>query len=729
MRAEIDERKQPASPEGCCPAPDSSSELSLEVANTSRHLLKHKDAFFLCNARGDVFPNETNEEGYYFDGTRFLSKLCLRIDGALPTRLGSHVRDKNDALIVTLTNPHDGPGFHANVIRIDRHVFLLESHCYITVNLENYGISQADFSISIDFSADYADIYEIRGMSRARRGVLEIPRVAVDSVELGYQGLDKEQRTTRMEFSPTPKVLTASYATYRVSLNRGEKQQLVLTVRCERTRRPDTEKIAFEVAKERISAQQERHRCSSALVRSSNGQFTEWFERSFADLNMMTSDLPTGPYPYAGVPWFNTPFGRDGIVTALECLWMKPELARGVLAYLAETQATEVIPEEDAEPGKILHEIRPGEMATLKEMPFGRYYGSVDATPLFVLLAGAYYERTGDINFMRSLWPSIHAALAWMEKYGDSDGDGFIEYKRQSPNGLIHQGWKDSDDAIFHADGSPAQGALAVCEVQGYAYGALRAGAILAEHLGHFSDCEILTGRAETLYQQFNESFWCEELNTYGLALDGNKRVCRVKSSNAGQCLFSGIATPDRARRVADTLLAPDSYSGWGVRTIASTSARFNPMSYHNGSVWPHDNGLIAFGMARYGLTQHVSRLFEDIFASVTYFDRYRLPELFCGFEREAGVAPALYPVACAPQSWSAASIFLLIQACLGLKVDGLSKQITLTHPMLPASLVDLQIENLILGTTSVSFEIRGHGSDVHVRPTADLKGCSILRY
>ena len=302
----------------------------------------------------------------------------------------------------------------------------------------------------------------------------------------------------------------------------------------------------------------------SCHLRTSNGQINAWVDRAVSDLHMMTTALPTGPYPYAGVPWLNTPFGRDGIITALECLWLRPALARGVLGFLASTQATRLIPEEDAEPGKILHESRGGEMATLREVPFGRYYGSVDATPLFVLLAGAYYERTGDRDFIKTLWPNIEAALAWIDRHGDRDDDGFVEYQRQSSDGLLHQGWKDSDHAVFHADGSLAEGPIALCEVQGYVYAARRAAATIALMLGRAERAAELTRQAEALRNRFEAMFWCEDLSTYALALDGQKRPCRVRTSNAGQCLFTGIVHPERATRLARTLSGPDSFSGGG---------------------------------------------------------------------------------------------------------------------------------------------------------------------
>jgi glycogen debranching enzyme len=509
--------------------------------------------------------------------------------------------------------------------------------------------------------------------------------------------------------------MNESYAKFRVSLLSRESLTILVTVACKRALRSYTPPVELDRARARVLMEIEQNKASSCCLQSSNGQFNAWVNRSLSDLHMMITPLATGPYPYAGVPWFNTPFARDGIVTAWECLWMRPDVTKGVLAYLAATQAVDLIPEQDAQPGKILHETRSGEMATLKEMPFGRYYGSVDATPLFVALAGAYYERTGDIAFIEGLWCNLIAALQWMTTYGDKDGDGFLEYERRCADGLRHQGWKDSDDAVFHRDGTLAQGAIAMCEVQGYAYAAYRAAAMLAEALGHRGEAVRFSSRAKTLRSYFNEVFWCEELATYAVALDGEKRCCRVVSSNSGQCLFGGIATQERAERIAQTLLMGESYSGWGIRTISSSESRFNPMAYHNGSVWPHDNALIAYGMAKYGLTQQVNRVFNGMFEAAMCFDLHRMPELFCGFSRETGEKPVLYPVACAPQAWSAGSMFLLFQACLGIKVDGVSRQVALVRPTLPDFLSEIRIVNLQVGNSSLDLDVMRRGEDVGV--------------
>ncbi len=405
----------------------------------------------------------------------------------------------------------------------------------------------------------------------------------------------------------------------------------------------------------------------------------------------------------------------DGIITALQCLWLRTDLARGVLGYLAATQASEVIPAQDAEPGKILHETRNGEMAVLGEMPFGRYYGSVDSTPLFVLLAGAYYKRTADRPFAKTIWPHVEAALAWIDRYGDRDGDGFVEYQRRAADGLIHQGWKDSDDAVSHADGTPPSGPIALCEVQGYVYAARRAGAVLAAALGMPDRATELERQAEALRERFEATFWCDDLGTYALALDGDKRPCRILASNAGHCLFSGIASPDRAARVAHGLLSPAFFSGWGIRTLAATEVRYNPMAYHNGTDWPHDTALIAYGASRYGLQDLAVRGVGRAFRS-----RHLLRP-----EPDAGVVlrvrpgtrrgPGPVPGGVRPHAWAAGSVFLLLQACLGLGVSGVERQVWFHQPQLAPFVPELRFTNLEVAGATVDLHLVRHGDDVGV--------------
>jgi glycogen debranching enzyme len=704
--------------EDCCANTGSPHILTTSsFADERSRVLKHGDTFAVFDHHGRIKPGGLGEEGLYHEGTRFLSHFRMEMDDRALIVLGSTVRGENGHLAIALTNPdliEEGKvRISFGTLHLMVRTFLWKSVCYQQIRVKNYGPHAIATSLSLHFGADYADIFEIRGMKRKTRGIGLESRITGDSVVLGYRGLDDVVRRTILHFAPQPSRLSTSAARFDPILQPKEEAEYIVSVACENGAALPTV-LGFEDARHDSQADAERYRAWACHLHTSNGQINAWFDRALADLQMMTTELPTGPYPYAGVPWFNTPFGRDGILTALECLWLRPSLARGVLAYLASTQAVDVIPDQEAEPGKILHETRSGEMAALGEMPFGRYYGSVDATPLFVLLAGAYYERTGDLEFLRSLWPHMEAALGWIEHYGDRDGDGFIEY-RQSIRGLMHQGWKDSNDAVFHADGKQAAGPIALCEVQGYVYAARRAAAAVASALGRAERAAELTEQAEVLQRRFESAFWCEELSTYAIALDCDGRPCRVRTSNAGHCLFAGIASPERARRVARTLLSADSFSGWGVRTVAASEAGYNPMGYHTGSIWPHDNALIASGLARYGFGEKALQLLTAQFEAGMHFELHRMPELFCGFAQDPGESPVVYPVACAPQAWSAASVFLLFQACLGLEISGIERQIYFTRPQLPTSLDELRIHNLEVAGATIDLLLKRQEHDVGV--------------
>jgi glycogen debranching enzyme len=600
-----------------------------------------------------------------------------------------------------------------DTLHVVRTIFLWRDTAYQRLAIRNHGDRPVDLRLTMLFDSDFADLFEVRGLHRKRRGLLGRHVTQPATAALSYRGLDAKLRQAVLSFDPPPSELTATAASYRLDLAPKQAQPIFFTVGCGAPEPPKPLPTLRALRAVHRNLRAISH--NAATVESSNDLFNEVLCRSMADLHMLMTNTPQGRYPYAGIPWYSTTFGRDGLITALQMLWLDPRVAQGVLRRLAAFQAKTDDPASDAQPGKILHEMRDGEMAALREVPFGLYYGSVDATPLFVMLAGLYAERTGDDATIVELWPAIEAALAWIDGPGDPDGDGFIEYYRATEQGLANQGWKDSHDAIFHADGRLAEGPIALAEVQGYVYCAKNLAANCAERLGRTDRAHRLRAEADLLAQRFDASFWCPELETYALALDGNKQPCRVRSSNAGQVLFTGIAKPERATKVADGLLRPQFFSGWGIRTIANTEARYNPMSYHNGSIWPHDNALIALGMARYGHKRSVERLFEGLFDAATYMEMRRLPELFCGFQRGRGRGPTLYPVACAPQAWASATPFTLIEASLGLQFDPAADEIRLHNPRLPSFLDEIVLRNLQLKQSSVDLKVRRHANEVSV--------------
>jgi glycogen debranching enzyme len=680
-------------------------------------VLKHGNTFLVVDPYGDAQARDSAAEGLFHADTRYLSHLYLTVNGHRPLLLGSNVTEDNLALVIDLTNPdivgHNQPTLAKETLHILRTKVLDDASCLETVLVRNYGEAPTHVELALRLQADFADIFEVRGQVRPRRGLYQPAAAHGSECIWRYEGLDRVQRECIVRFESRPDLLTGDAAVFRFPLGAGESRTVEFAVLCRPEPAAPAMRPDFAQSVEAAQRRLEEHKVMRADLHSSNPSFNDWLGRSTADIEMLLTDLDTGPYPYAGIPWFSTAFGRDAIITALECLWWAPYIARGTLRFLAATQATSLIPESDAEPGKILHETRKGEMAALGEVPFALYYGSVDSTPLFIVLARAYFDRTGDQALIAELWPHIEAAIGWMETYGDLDGDGFLEYDRKSKIGLTNQGWKDSADSIFHADGRLADTPIALCEVQAYAYAAWLGAATLARALGKNERANAMTTKAIALRRKFEATFWCEEIGTYAIALDGRKAPCRVRSSNAGQTLFTGIAAPERAARVAATLMDRSSFSSWGIRTVAEGEARYNPMSYHNGSIWPHDNALIAMGFARYGFVEPLLRLATGMFDAAMVLDLQRLPELFCGFERRPGQGPTGYPVACIPQAWASATVFAFLGALLGLSFNHQQRQIRLTRPVLPAFLNEIVIRNLRLGDSAVDLLFRRHTRDV----------------
>jgi glycogen debranching enzyme len=692
-------------------------------------VLKSDETFAMFDRFGDIAVLAPGQEGLYHNDTRYLSHQELTINGARPLYLGSSVEEASNQLVIDLMNPDLTVGGEVTLpkgtLHIGRTKLVWKGACYEHIRLSHHGEESATVRLDMSFDGDFIDLFEVRGMQRQHRGERLPPEVSAHEVVLPYKGRDARLRRTRIAFEPAPRSIDAGRASFDLRMDPGQEHHLYCTVLCECEGEPPVRTMPYAAALRESGATRATVLGGGCVVQTSNPLVNLWLDRSVSDLGMLTTQLPTGPYPFAGVPWYSTTFGRDGILTALEYLWVDPSMARGVLAFLAATQATGHDPERDAEPGKILHEARQSEMAHTREIPFGRYYGTVDATPLFLVLAGEYFRRTGDAAFIRGIWSNILAALQWVDEYGDVDGDGFVEYARRSKEGLVQQGWKDSHDSIFHADGQMAEPPIALAEVQGYVYLGKLSLAELARSLGDHAFGARLAEEAARLRERFQAAFWCEDLGTYALALDGHKRPCRVLSSNAGHALWCGIAAPDHAQRMIDGFMGPDFFSGWGIRTIAQGQARYNPMSYHNGSVWPHDNALVAAGMARYGRTGEAVRLMASLFDTSLHFELHRLPELFCGFPRRGGAGPTLYPVACSPQAWAAAAPFSLLQSCLGLEVKAEGAEVCLHRPRLPPFIDWLRI--LRLGAPGPSCDLllqryeRNVGVEV-LRKDADVR-------
>jgi glycogen debranching enzyme len=688
--------------------------LGAMPAGRRQFVLKQDDTFLVADTFGDV---SGDSDGLFRNDTRVLSRYALMLGGLRPSLLGGSVSHDNVFFTTNLTNhplaPIGGQSTPEGVIHVERSRFLWEQRIYERITFTNFSERISEIGFSFLYAADFHDMFEVRGKQRTARGRLLPPRIDKHGVLLAYEGLDGVARETGIAFAPAPLRIAANRADYRIRLDPGACSELYVEIGPDLTPEPGRERFRCAAARARWAMRKARRK--GAALRAPGRLFDAWLERSRADLALLTTQLPTGPFPYAGIPWFSTPFGRDAIITSLQILWLDPALARGVLTFLAKTQAHERSEFQDSAPGKIMHEIRKGEMTALKEVPFGQYYGAVDTTPLFVMLAGAYAERTADFDFIGELWPSLEAAMSWIENEQAKDPDGFVCY-RANAAGLINQAWKDSNDSIFHADGTLARGPIAVVEVQGYAFAAFRAMAALAEKRRDSEAAARWRKRAVALRSAVEARFWLDDLCYYAIARDGEGRPCRVRASNPGHLLFTGLPAGRRARLVCDQLLSPMLNSGWGIRTLAGGTARYNPMSYHNGSVWPHDVAMCAGGFGRYGFREPVTRLLAAMFEAAIHFEM-RLPELFCGFRRSQGAPPIAYPVACLPQAWAAGAPFMMIQAGLGLRIDGQRREIHVDRPALPNGIDQVELRHVQVGDVSTDIVFQRVGERIVAFP------------
>jgi glycogen debranching enzyme len=684
------------------------------TSRRSTRVLVDGESFAVFEVGGDILQSPLEPLGFFHRDTRYLSRFELKVAGEVPYYLNSYTSRENAQLRVNLSNPDltfqgDDIRLPRNSIQIERNWVIAGAALFHKLMVRNYAPLQIEVPMDFLFEVDFADLFEVRGLRRVRRGTYLPVEVDAGRVRFSYRGLDGAQRFTELVFEPQPAALESGRASFRLTLKPDEQKELQVRISggCEKSTARPAHPARFEEALARRRAEIAQLDAGWSRITTSAESMNLLLRHSVADLTSIIRYSPEGTFLMAGIPWFATLFGRDSILTALYTLPFNPAIAAGTLKTLASLQGSEVNDRRDEQPGKIVHEIRGGEMAATGEVPFGRYYGSVDATPLFLWLLGRYVATTGDLQLADDLWKHAELALDWIVQWGDRDSDLFVEYLRETPRGLANQGWKDSFDAISHADGDLARPPIALCEVQGYVYAAYTSVAQVARRLGRQAVADSLRERAAALKSAFLRDFWLDHERTIALALDGDKSPCRVMSSNAAHCLAAGIVDSEHGAALAERLMSDEMFSGWGLRTLSSQERRYNPMSYHNGSVWPHDNALAAAGLARVGQSTGVMRMLEGLLDASLYLNSGSLPELFCGFTRDERMGPVPYPVACHPQAWSAASIFLFLQAMLGIEVNGFDRKLVIDAPAMPSWLDWIKIENLKVGGGAVSLLVR----------------------
>jgi glycogen debranching enzyme len=681
-------------------------------------VIKEGDLFLLTDLNGNVPRGNINGLGLYYQDTRFLSAYELVIEGIPPTYLLS-TGEMRFAEVQELTNPDlrlpNGDLIPKETLTIHRQRVITRDAVDEFLTITNFNVEAVPIELVVFFDADFADMFQIRGFVEVpERGNLHAPAWNDGVLTFRYDGVDQVSRFTRIQLTPAPTRCVGGQVLYDILLEprASPRSSATLRFRIAVSTGPAPAALSLPDLTQLVehgAQAYERWLRSQPHVRSDNPVWDDLIRRALLDIHLLHGGGDEAQYPAAGIPWFATLFGRDSLITCYQHLW-DPSQAAAVLRLLARLQGTREDPWRDEQPGKILHEMRRGELARCNFIPFNPYYGTVDATPLFVVLLSEYYRATGDVALLRELEPNLRAALDWMERYGDVDQDGFLEYQTRSASGLVNQGWKDSWDAIMYENGDLIRPPVALIEVQAYAYAARLGASEIFRALGDESEASRQEYLAGWLRDAFEQTFWMEDKGFYCLALDGSKRQARVISSNPGHALWCGIANPVRAHRVAERLMQPDMFTGWGIRTLAQGEVRFNPMGYHVGTVWPHDNSLIAMGFKRYGEEKHLQRIVTGFFDAIRHFPDLRAPELFCGYDRAQYRVPVRYPVACNPQAWAAGAALLFLRAMLGLVPQAPRKELWIVHPDLPPWLRSVTLEQIQVGDALVDLRYQREG-------------------
>lgn len=665
-------------------------------------VIKDDNLFFLSERDGGVSLERGHGFGLYYNDCRFLDGYELRVGNEKPELRRSNSESGNVATL-DLTNPEfeiDGEKLARGSFEIcwSRTISCQHLTLFDSITLRNLTTEPIRFPLLLIFQSHFEDIFAVRGMTQSKRGTLHPPEWKNGALHFFYEGADAIDRRVVIHFSTAPAEMQGNEAPYWIALEEGRSHDISVSL-CisETTKRKPAGYVHDRAAKDHQWLQ------GKTQIRTDNLLLDRVLERSLRDLSILRSSSGNAAYFAAGVPWYVALFGRDSIITSLQTLAYDPGIAEETIRLLANYQGKEIDPWRDEEPGKILHELRVGEMAHLNEIPHTPYYGTIDATPLWLVLVGRHAAWSGDLRVFNELQSSIEAALHWIDDHGDFNRDGYVEYQCRSEQGLVNQGWKDSADGIVNGDGSLGTPPIALVEVQGYVYEAKMLMASLYRRAREEKRATLLENQAQRLRENFNRDFWVAD-GYYALALQEGKRQAAVLSSNAGHALWSGIADRDHARQTADHLLSRDMFSGWGIRTLSVVGARYDPLGYHLGTVWPHDNVLIAAGFKRYGFDQSVLRVLNGLLAAAACFDVHRLPELFAGFARKDSDAPVSYPIACQPQAWSAGAIPYLLTTTLGLEPEAFDKRLRIVRPTLPENINRVEIQQLRVGSSTIDL-------------------------